>query len=174
MKQALQPATMLATPGSPLSEDETASSEELQDVVARAKDLPLEATSAADQVPNPFFGRRRDADGHQLSGSIQTAQLDGIAPIVLALFSRAHRRQRRGHHVAVKAPVREFSVKHIAGAAGFIAGPDFPTGLPALEEPAKLTKIVGELLDDLRLPGVASENGYHHRVLVDIHSNPDN
>ncbi len=64
-------------------------------------------------------------------------------------------------------------MKHIAGAAGFIAGADFPAGLPPLEKPVKLTKIVGELLDDLRLPGVPSENGYHHRVLVDIHSNPD-
>jgi hypothetical protein len=83
---------MLATPVAPLSEDEPASSQELQDVVTRAQDLTLEALSAADQVANPLFGRRRDADGHQLAGSIQTAQLDGIAPIVLALFSRAHRR----------------------------------------------------------------------------------
>jgi hypothetical protein len=74
----------------------------------------------------------------------------------------------------VKAPVGDLSVKHIAGTAGFIAGADFPTRLPALEKPLELTKIVGELLDNLRLSGFPAENRYHHRVLVDIHSNPDN
>ena len=51
--------------------------------MTRTKDLTLEALSAADQVANPFFGRRRDADSHQLAGSIQAAQL-----VVRVIFRR--------------------------------------------------------------------------------------
>jgi len=57
----------------PLPEDEPPAPEELQDVVTRAKDLPLEALSASDEIPNPFFCRCWDTNGHELAGSIQTS-----------------------------------------------------------------------------------------------------
>jgi hypothetical protein len=141
--------------------------------VTRAKDLPLEALSASDQIPNPFFCRCWDTNGHELSGSIQASQLDGVPTVMLPLVTRTHRRKRGGHHVAVKAPIRELAVKDIPGTAGFIAGSHLSTGLPPLEIPAKLSEIIGELLDHLRFPGVPQVHGCHHGVLVHIHSDPD-
>jgi len=157
----------------PLPEDEPPAPEELQDVVPGPKNLSLKALPAPDQVPDSFLCWRWNVDGYQLSGSIQASQLDGVPTVMLPLVTRTHRRKRGGHHVAVKAPIRELTVKDIPGTAGFIAGSHLSTGLPPLEKPAKLSEIIGELLDHLRFPGVPQVHGCHHGVLVHIHSDPD-
>jgi hypothetical protein len=173
VQKALEPTAVLATPETRLTEHESTPPEELQDVMTGTNNLSLEALPAPDQVPDPFFRRRRDVDGDQLSGPIQTCKMNGIATVMLPVLSRPYRCQRGCHHITGNPPSRELVVQYVTGTAGLVTTPHLSSAAPPLDEPSELTQIVGKLLDNFSLSRLPAKHGSHHGILVNIHPDPD-
>jgi hypothetical protein len=173
VQKALEPTAVLATPETRLTEHEPAPPEEFQNVVARTKNLSLEALPAPDQVPDPFFRRRRDVDGDQFPCPVQTCQVNGIATVMLPMLSWSNRRQGGSHYITVNTPGRELVVQYVASTASLVTTLHLSSAAPPLEEPSELAQIVGELLDNLSLSRVPAIHGSHHGILVNIHPDPD-
>jgi hypothetical protein len=159
------------TPVARITENEVASAQELEDIVARAEDLSLKALTATHQVPDPFFGRRGDTNGSEFADSVESAQLSGVVAVELALFAGAGGNEGRGDDVTVDSPGGEFTVEYVASTTGFITGTDLPPPSPSVEEPTEFSEVVGELFDDFGFGSVIDENGDHDGVLVDVHPN---
>ena len=134
---------MLAGPSAGCAEDEAPPGEELGDVVARPEDLALETLPAAHEITNSLFGRRRDPDRDELTGTVQSGQVDRIPPVMLPALTRTNRRERRRYHIAVVAPLGDLTVKYVTSSARFVAAPYLTAPAPAFEEALQLPMIVG-------------------------------
>jgi hypothetical protein len=170
-QETLHPFSVNLAPVARLAKHKPTPAQELQDVVAGAEDLALEALAATHEVPDPLLGRRWDTNGGEFTDSVEPTQLSGIVAVVLAAFAGPGRNERGGDHVTVDAPGSDFPVEHIAGTAGFVTGTNLPPSGPTIEEAAEPTEVVGKHLDELRLRSVIDENGDHDGILVDIHPN---
>ena len=122
---------------------ESAPTHELQDVVARFHDLALEGLAAANKVADPLVLLGGDVDKDEPMVAEVTGDLDGVAPISLAMFTRTTRNQRWGGQVAFDAPLGERALEHVASTRGLIADADAALGEQALEVAANLAQIVG-------------------------------
>ncbi len=168
LQEALQPFAMNLTPMTGFTEDESTSAQELEDVMARAEDLALEALTATHEVPDPLLGRRGDTNGGEFTDSVEASQLAGIVAIVLAAFTGSGGNEGRGDDVTVHAPGGDLTVEHVAGTTGFVAGTNVSPLCPAVKEPAEFAQVVGQLLDDFGFGSVIDEDGNHDGVLVDV------
>jgi hypothetical protein len=122
---------------------EIIAAEELQDVVPRLEDLPLERLSAPDDVTNPLLRFARDADRRELAGAVEPRQLGGVIPIVFALHAGPLRNERWGDDVARIAPLLHRAVQNVAGAAGLIAGVELTVRRCALEPALEFERSLG-------------------------------
>jgi hypothetical protein len=152
-----------------LTEDESTPAQELEDVVAGAEDLALEALTAAHEVSDPLFGRRRDANGGEFTDSVEPSQLGGIVAIELASFAGPGGNEGGGNDITVDAPGGDLTVEYVAGSTGFVARAHLSPLCPPGEEPPELAEVVGEMLEDFGFGGVIDKDGHHNGVLVDIH-----
>ena len=171
LQEALQPFAMNLTPMTGFTEDESTSAQELEDVMARAEDLALEALTATHEVPDPLLGRRGDTNGGEFTDSVEATQLGGIVAIELASFTGPGGNEGRGDDVTVYAPGGDLTVEHVAGTTGFVAGTNVSPLCPSVKEPAEFSKVIWELLDDFGFGSVIDEDGNHDGVLVDVHPN---
>jgi hypothetical protein len=169
LEEALQPFTVKLAPVTRLAEDEITSAQELEDVVARAEDLALEALTTTHEIPDPLFGRRGDTNGGELTDSVEPAKLGGIVAIVLTPFAGPGGNEGRSDDVTVDPPGGDRTVENVAGPTRFVASTNLTPSCPPVEEPAELAEIVGELFDDLGLGSVIDKDGNHDGVLVDVH-----
>ena len=171
LQEALPPFAMNLTPMTGFTEDESTSAQELEDVMARAEDLALEALTATHEVPDPLLGRRGDTNGGEFTDSVEATQLGGIVAIELASFTGPGGNEGRGDDVTVYAPGGDLTVEHVAGTTGFVAGTNVSPLCPSVKEPAEFAQVVGQLLDDFGFGSVIDEDGNHDGVLVDVHPN---
>src|ERR1700722_11615632 len=96
-------------------------------------------------------------------------KLQRIPPVGLDLVPGLLRNQRRRHHIALDAQLRQLPIEYEAGRAGFIAGPQL----------LRRSKLADELADRIFAVGNRSQAaylairfgyGYSYRFGMDIHA----
>jgi hypothetical protein len=164
-----QPPEMGRAPVGALPIDEAPASQELEDIVPGLEDLALKRLPATHDIPDPFLRFRRNAHGRELARAIEAGEIGRIALVVLPLDARPLGDERGGNDVAGVSPLAQRAMQHVAGAAGFVAGAEFPVARGAFEPALQLREIVGEPLEAGRRLGRLRQHGDGDGVLVHIH-----
>jgi hypothetical protein len=88
------------------AEDEAPAAHELENVVARLDDLALEGLAAADEVADAFVGFGGDGDQDESVVAKVARDLDRVAAIGLAMFTRAGGGSARARPGGTRRPTR--------------------------------------------------------------------
>jgi hypothetical protein len=113
--------------------------------MAPAEDIAPEIVAAADEIAQGLFAFVQDVDGGEFAGAKQAHQLGGIAPVGLDPLPGPARSQRRSDHGAGDAQRRDLTMEIVARDPGFITRGQWPFGFEPLEQPANLSRVVGNL-----------------------------
>jgi hypothetical protein len=157
----------------PSPKDEAAARQELEDVVPRLEDLPLEGLPTPHDVAHRLFGLGRNPDRREFAGPIEPRQGGGVIAIVLALHAGALRDERRSDDLARIAPLVQRAVQHVAGAARLAAHPELALRGGAREPPLELHEVVRESIDARRRLRVPRQQREGDGLLVDVHPDVD-
>src|SRR5258708_2137995 len=169
----LEPPEVRRAPVGALAIDEAAPREELEDVVPRLENLPLEGLAAANDIAHALLSLARNADRCEFTGTIEPRQFGRIVPVVLPLHPWPFGNQGRRDDVARIAPFPHRAVQDVAGAAGLIAGAKLALTRRPVEPALQLHEVVREPVDaGGRLRG-AGENGDGDGLLVYVHPEID-
>src|SRR5690606_4109765 len=98
-----------------LAVDEAPPAKELEDVVTGLEDLALEGLPAPDEVSYAFFLFGRDVDEDEAVVAEVASDLDGVAPIGLAMLARSAWNEGGSGELARDARLEEHSLKNVAG-----------------------------------------------------------
>lgn len=115
-------------------EAEPAARQELEHVVPRAEQFPLEGATAAHQIAHALPRLRRNPNRGELATPIQVRELLGIIAVVLPLMPGPDGNERWGDDLTGVPPRGKIALQNVPGSAGFVAGPD----LARLGEPGKV------------------------------------
>ncbi len=97
--------------------------QELSQPMPGSQLITLGRQACTHQIAQRLVRRIRHPHRRQIPGPVAAGELLDIAPIGLDPVAGLHRHQRRGHHLAVHAQLRQLPVQHVAGRSGLIAHP---------------------------------------------------